>query len=215
MKVVPALHFITLDIPGYSHVQQAEDACRLGVRLIQLRMKNAAMPELLSAAIEIKKICQKFNAVFIVNDYVQVALEIGAHGVHLGKKDMSVSEARKILGNNFIIGGTANTSEDLKNLSDAGADYSGLGPFRFTTTKENLSAVLGTTGYTSIMEYCRTQQILFPVIAIGGILPSDVPALMKTGIHGVAVSSAIAKATDRAVIVNQFLTSLEKTTSHE
>ena len=111
--------------------------------------------------------------------------------LHLGKNDLPVSEARKIVGNSFIIGGTANTFEDIENLTEAGADYIGLGPFRFTETKKNLSPILGIDGYRSIMEKCRKKGITIPIVAIGGITAHDISSIMETGINGIALSGTI------------------------
>jgi thiamine-phosphate pyrophosphorylase len=119
---------------------------------------------------------------------------VNATGVHLGKTDMPPAEARRILGDGFIIGGTANTFEDIRRLTDEGVDYIGLGPFRFTATKKNLSPILGLEGYKDILSRCRAAGIALPVLAIGGITVDDIPALMQTGVSGIAVSSAIRQA---------------------
>ena len=93
------------------------------------------------------KICRKYNATLILNDHVHLVKEIGANGVHLGKSDMSPVKARELLGSNYIIGGTANNMEDIRQLHKSGVDYIGLGPFRFTRTKKNLAPILGIEGY--------------------------------------------------------------------
>ena len=109
---------------------------------------------------------------------------------------MPIGEARQILGEAFIIGGTANTFEDVKLHHAAGADYLGIGPFRFTTTKKNLSPVLGLEGYTSILAQMNEAGIRIPVVAIGGIVAEDIPAIMETGVNGIALSGAILQAPD-------------------
>src|ERR1700758_5408380 len=108
------LQYITQDVEGKSHMQLAEEACIAGVGWIQLRLKNKAEEEVKKIAIATQDVCIKNNARLIINDNVSLVKEIGADGVHLGKEDMNPVEARKILGNNFIIGGTANTFEDIK-----------------------------------------------------------------------------------------------------
>jgi len=198
LKDVSRLHFITQDIEGLSHAVLAEEACKAGVDWVQLRLKNKSELDCLAIAEEVQNICKKYKAKFIINDNVLLAKKLMADGVHLGKSDMPVDEARKILGKNFIIGGTANTSEDVKRLNEAGADYIGLGPFRFTVTKENLSPILGIEG---IKKACINSKI--PVIAIGGITPKDVPTIMETGVHGIAVSSAINHAKDKKDAINK------------
>ena len=160
----------------------------------------------LKIAEETKKVCQKYGAKLIINDNVLIAKEIGADGVHLGKEDMNPKEARKILGDNFIIGGSSNTIDDVKWLMDNGVDYIGIGPYRFTSTKQNLNPVLGLKGIAGIITQFPNSSI--PFIAIGGIKLEDVEPLMQTGIHGVAVSSAINMAGDKTEATLKFVTSL-------
>ena len=138
--------------------------------------------------------CHKYEATFVIDDHVELVKLIGADGVHLGKNDMPIAEARKLLGCNYIIGGTANTFEDVRMHIEAGADYIGCGPFRFTTTKKNLSPVLGTAGYTDIISRMKAEGINLPIVAIGGITKEDIPSLMKTGITGIAISGSVLRA---------------------
>lgn len=203
--MISTFHYITQDVAGYTHQQLVELACKGGANWIQLRVKGKSYEDLLPIAKETKAICKKYHATFIINDNVQLAKEIEADGVHLGKEDMPVTEARKFLGKHFIIGGTANTFEDIKRLNAAGADYVGLGPYRFTTTKKILSPVLGLEGIRNIVQQCKAAGIHIPVIGIGGIKLEDMEMLMETGIHGVAVSSAINLAEDKAEVINRFL----------
>ena len=107
---------------------------------------------------------------------------------------MPIAEARKLLGKDFIIGGTANTFEDVKAHSEAGADYIGCGPFRFTTTKKNLSPILGLEGYRHIITCMKEEGICLPVVAIGGITCDDIPAILQTGVSGIALSGSILRA---------------------
>ena len=146
---------------------------------------------------------------FIINDNVELAKEIEADGVHLGRADRNPAEAREISGDDFIIGGTANTFDDIVSLLEQGVDYIGLGPFRFTETKKNLSPVLGLEGIKNIVEtYRRTSLRQIPVIAIGGIKLNDVEDLIKAGVHGIAVSSAINISEDKLAITQLFLEQL-------
>lgn len=204
-KHIAILHLITQDGLDISHEEQALRACKAGVKWVQLRMKNCTYDQYFDVAEKVKKICQKYGATFIINDNVDVALNINADGVHLGKEDMPPAEAREILGEEKIIGGTANTTEDVEYLASKNVDYIGLGPFKYTSTKEKLSPILGLEGYTSIDERCKTRGIDIPKIAIGGVLPDDVKNIMETGMHGVAVASAINQAEDVTSIVNQYL----------
>lgn len=188
------IQFITHSNERYDHVEGAKLALQGGCRWIQLRMKDAMEIDFLRAAKKIRRLCDEYHATFILDDHVEWVGLTGADGVHLGKNDMPVDEARKMLGRNRIIGGTANTFDDVERLSRQGADYIGCGPFRFTTTKKNLSPVLGLEGYRSITAQMKAHDIQLPIVAIGGILHQDIPAIMQTGVTGIAVSGAILNA---------------------
>ncbi|HEY4206148.1 MAG TPA: thiamine phosphate synthase, partial [Puia sp.] len=123
-----SLYFITMDEGPLDHLQQVEVACEAGIRWVQLRMKQADPQQFLDIAAAAKKICDEWGCALIINDRVEIAMEVKAHGVHLGKQDMSPVEARRLLGDDFIIGATANTVEDIHGHHRAGADYVGLGP---------------------------------------------------------------------------------------
>ena len=188
------VQFITHYTERYSHLDSVRIALEGGCRWIQLRMKEGSPEDILPIAKEAMSLCRKYDATFIIDDYVELAKQIGADGVHLGKNDMPITEARKTLGKDFIIGGTANTFEDIQMLYKAGADYIGCGPFRFTTTKKNLSPILGLEGYQQIISQMKENNISLPLIAIGGITKKDIPSLMQTGISGVALSGSILRA---------------------
>ena len=188
------IQFITHSNERYDHVEGAKLALQGGCRWIQLRMKDAMEIDFLRVAKKIRRLCDEYHATFILDDHVEWVGLTGADGVHLGKNDMPVDEARKMLGRNRIIGGTANTFEDVERLSRQGADYIGCGPFRFTTTKKNLSPVLGLEGYRSITAQMKAHDIQLPIVAIGGILHQDIPAIMQTGVTGIAVSGAVLNA---------------------
>jgi thiamine-phosphate pyrophosphorylase len=182
---ISRLHYIT------TNAQAAELACRGGVRWVQLRVKNLPADEWRQRALDVQVVCRHHGATLLINDNPALALEIGADGVHLGKQDMPPAEARALLGTDFIIGGTANTFADIEGLVAAGVEYIGLGPFRFTTTKEKLSPILGLSGYAEIMAQCRAAGFTTPVVGIGGVELADVAELLAAGLHGVAVSGAI------------------------
>lgn len=188
------VQFITHYTERYSYLDSVRIALEGGCRWIQLRMKEASPEEILPIAQEALAMCRKYNATFIIDDHVELAEQIKADGVHLGKLDMPISEARCILGKDFLIGGTANTFEDILAHHKAGADYIGCGPFRFTTTKKNLSPVLGLEGYRRIVSQMREAGINLPIVAIGGITKEDIPSLMETGITGIALSGSILRA---------------------
>lgn len=199
---INSLHYIT------ANPEAAELACQGGVRWVQLRVKKQPAAIWKQLALETQAVCRRHGATLIINDNPALAQEIGAEGVHLGQQDLPPDEARQMLGARFIVGGTANTFADVQRLAAAGVDYVGLGPFRFTTTKEKLSPILGLAGYTEIMQQCRAAGITVPVIGIGGVLLADVATLLETGLHGVAVSGAIGAAENPAAAAGQFVSEL-------
>lgn len=167
------MQFISHFTGQYDYLDSIAMALEGGCRWVQLRMKDATPEEILPIALEAQKLCKAKDATFIIDDHVELVKKIGADGVHLGKLDMPVGEARKILGDSFIIGGTSNTFEDIAMHAAAGADYIGCGPFRFTTTKKNLSPVLGLEGYQTLVAKMRENGLTLPIVAIGGINAAD------------------------------------------
>lgn len=199
------IQFITHSNNRYGYVDGARLALEGGCRWVQLRMKEATEDEFMAAAAEIGRLCKEHGATFVLDDHVEWVEKTGADGVHLGKNDMPIDEARKILGNDKIIGGTANTFEDVERLYRQGADYIGCGPFRFTTTKKNLSPVLGLEGYQHIIDQMKSHGINLPIVAIGGILESDIKSILATGVSGIAVSGGILNAENPAEEMQRFL----------
>ena len=188
------LQFISHYTDKYSYLDSICLALQGGCRWIQLRMKDATDDEVRPIAIEAQKLCKQYGATFIIDDRVALVKELQADGVHLGKNDMPIAEARRLLGPDYIIGGTANTIWDVKAHYAAGADYIGCGPFRFTTTKQKLSPVLGLDGYRRIIIEMRAAHIDLPIVAIGGITKDDIPAILATGITGIALSGTVLRA---------------------
>lgn len=199
------IQFITHSNNRYGYVDGARLALEGGCRWVQLRMKEATEDEFMAAAAEIGRLCKEHGATFVLDDHVEWVEKTGADGVHLGKNDMPIDEARKILGSDKIIGGTANTFEDVERLYRQGADYIGCGPFRFTTTKKNLSPVLGLEGYQRIIDQMKSHGINLPIVAIGGILESDIKSILATGVSGIAVSGGILNAENPAEEMQRFL----------
>lgn len=190
------VQFISHYSERYSYLDSIQLALEGGCRWIQLRMKDATDDEVRPIAVEAQKLCRAYGAKFIIDDRVALVRELGADGVHLGKNDMPISEARQILGPDYIIGGTANTFEEAKAHYEASANYIGCGPFRFTTTKQKLAPVLGLDGYRQIIRKLRAANITIPVVAIGGITKDDIPAILQTGITGIALSGTVLRADD-------------------
>lgn len=202
------IQFITHSNTRYGYVEGARLALEGGCRWIQLRMKDASEVDFLLAAKQIGAMCKEYGATFILDDHVEWVGITGADGVHLGKNDMPVDEARNQLGANRIIGGTANTFEDVERLWRQGANYIGCGPYRFTTTKKNLSPVLELDGYRHIISQMKAHDINLPVVAIGGILQPDIKDVMATGVSGIAVSGAILNAENPVEEMKRFIDSL-------
>jgi thiamine-phosphate pyrophosphorylase len=203
---IASLHYLTQDIEQYSHEELVEIACKNGIKWIQLRVKNKDESELHVIAEKVRKITLRYNCTLIINDNASVAKAVKADGVHLGKNDMPIEQARKILGYDRIIGATANSIEDVLQHKFSTANYIGFGPFKHTTTKKIIAPILG------IETYKRFQQkygldFPKPIIAIGGIQALDVVPLSQTGIAGIAVSSAI----HHGDIVSNIKTFLEET----
>ena len=186
--MIAKLHYITQDLKGgLDHIHQAKEALECGVKWVQIRMKHHDDEDLVEAGKEIVNSCRKHKAVCIVNDRPDIA---------------------KIIGSKAIIGATANTLEDILKLPLDQVNYIGLGPFRFTSTKHNLSPVLGLEGYQDILTQMHEQGIKIPVIAIGGILPTDVEGLLEIGVHGIAVASLINLALDKEQVITKLIESL-------
>ncbi|TZF93201.1 thiamine phosphate synthase [Chryseobacterium panacisoli] len=165
-----------------------------GIKWVQVRWKNTPENQLISLCEVSKELCSEYQAVCIINDHVQLAKETDADGVHLGLNDSTIEEARQILGENKIIGGTANTLSDVIQRIKESCDYIGLGPLKFTTTKEKLSPVLGFEGYRNIIDGLREKAIDIPkIFAIGSVTLEDILPLQEIGIYGVAVSGLITK----------------------
>ena len=198
----------TLQLISDGDLSVAAQFLDAGGRWIQLRMKDASAEVIVCRGKEMLALCRKRRAVLVVNDAPQLAAAIGADGVHLGQADMPPIEARRIIGDGAVIGSTANTFEQIAARNDGETDYVGLGPFRFTTTKKNLSPVLGAEGYRTILGRMRTENIPLPVVAIGGIELPDIPQIMRTGVDGIALSGAIARADSPATTTANFLNAI-------
>lgn len=191
------LQFITHYNHRFNYVDSARIALEGGCRWIQLRMKGVDEAILEHNAIVIQQMCREYGATFIINDNVALAKRIRADGVHLGKGDMPICEARKILGDEYIIGGTVNSFDDILHaIKHSAPDYFGCGPYRYTSTKQNLAPILGINGYTEIIHQMRARGIDTPLVAIGGIGREDIPHILECGVHGIALSGSVLNADD-------------------
>jgi len=206
MKNISRLHFIT------TSAAIAEQACAGGVDWVQLRLKDVTYDEYREVALEVQAICRKYEATFIVNDNIKLALDIKADGVHVGKEDDLPQEyADELLKRGGIIGCTANTIDDILHLQGRQVSYIGLGPYRFTATKKKLSPILGMDGYRSLFAEIKEKGLTVPpVIGIGGITTGDVAELLTTGLYGIAVSGAISGAADITTAAETFIELVKK-----
>lgn len=205
MGKIRTVQFITHSNDRFSYAEGAEKALEGGCRWIQIRMKDATDDEVTAVYNRLRPSCNASGAVLILDDRVHLVKSLNADGVHLGKNDMTVIEARKLLGPDYIIGATANTFDDIEAHYRDGADYIGCGPFRFTTTKKKLSPVLGLDGYKNIIDKMNVAGIKIPLVAIGGIVYDDIPQLISVGIDGVAVSGAILNSENPAAEMRKWM----------
>ena len=208
------LQYISQSSNSLSHLAAIESALKAGCKWVQLRVKNETPVKVLEIAKLAKILCDRYKAKLIINDNPEVAKEVQAYGVHVGLLDMPIAEVRQLVGNEMIIGGTANTFEHVKLHAVQGADYVGVGPLRFTTTKDMLSPILGLEGYATILAQMNAEGISIPLIAIGGIIADDIIELMQIGVHGVAVSGSITHAENRQQVFKEMNISLN-TVLHE
>ena len=188
MKKIGRFHVLTDTClqNRFSHAELAELAIAGGADTIQFRQKEGATRMMIRAAEQMQDLCKKAGVTFIVNDRVDVAVASHADGVHLGQDDFPIPLARRLLGEEAIIGGSAGSMEEARQCLLEGADYIGFGPVYPTTSKEDAGPAAGLSLLKQIVE-----AIPLPIIAIGGITADNTPPVIKTGVHGIAVISAV------------------------
>ena len=185
---LPRFQCLTTDLSDVSHAEQTRAFCEAGARWVQIRSNSLSSSEYLIAAQASARVCQEFGALLIVNDSPDVALRAQADGVHLGSNDLSPKLAREILGPRVLIGGTVNSMAEAEVLvADGVCDYAGVGPFRFTGTKQNLASVLDSEELRSIIFALGT----IPSFVIGGLEPDDVDHVLSFGAYGMAACNAL------------------------
>jgi thiamine-phosphate pyrophosphorylase len=197
------LHVLTDARAGRHALHTATLAVQAGAPVIQLRVKGVTDRELYDLGVRLMAVCTQHNALCLVNDRVDIALAIGAHGTHLGADDLPVSAARRVAGPGHIIGGTAREPGRAAQLVAEGADYLGVGPAYATSTKDGLPDPLGPAGIGAV-----ARAVSVPVIAIGGITADRVRELTAAGAYGVAVVSAVSDAPDPALATRRLLAEL-------
>jgi thiamine-phosphate pyrophosphorylase len=196
------LHYISQGATPNEHIKNIESVLNAGIKLVQLRLKNILEEMYIDLGSKVKELCSNHQAVFIINDNVNVARSCNADAVHLGLNDMSVLEARELFPNK-IIGGTANTFDHIKQRCNENVEYIGLGPFRFTSTKEKLSPILGIEGYQTIIQKMRKENLSTPIYAIGGIELKDIESIINTGVYGIAVSGLLTHSNNKENLVKE------------
>ncbi len=199
------LHVVTDARDGRDALAVATAALSAGAPVIQVRAKGRTDRELYDLAARVVAACRATNATCLVNDRADVALAIGAAGVHLGAEDLPVAAARAVVGAYRIVGGTTRDAAGAAALAAAGADYLGVGPAYGTSTKDGLPAALSPVGIAAV-----AGAVGRPVIAIGGITAARVPELLGAGAYGVAVVSAVSDAADPAAATRDLLRALER-----
>jgi thiamine-phosphate pyrophosphorylase len=182
------LHVLTETLPGRSHPQLAALALAGGARVIQYRRKTGSTRLMVEEAKAILALCQRYQALLIINDRLDVALAAGAHGLHLGAEDLPWEAARQYLGPDRILGCSAASLTAAAAAKAAGADYVGYGPVFPTTSKDDASEVKGLSG---LKAFCRAAGL--PVAAIGGINQENISQAMAAGAHACAVISAVCR----------------------
>jgi thiamine-phosphate pyrophosphorylase len=173
------------------HLDVARAALAGGARLLQLRDKELSSRALWEVAREIVRLARPHRAALIINDRLDIALAVGADGVHLGPHDLPLAEARRLLGPAAIIGASVSTAEEAQAAQEAGATYLGVGPIYPTSTKPDAGEAVGPARIAQI-----ERTVSLPVLAIGGINRDNVGEAIRAGADGVAVISAVAEAQD-------------------
>ena len=186
-------------ITSKNHLKIAREACRAGARVVQYRDKNSTRKEILETAGKIREITKDFDSIFIVNDYIDIALICGADGVHLGQDDIPIERAREITPDGFIIGVSTHSLKQAIEAEKAGADYIGIGPVFSTPTKEKYEPI----GLSCVREVL--QSVSIPVVAIGGIDIDSIEELVEIGVRNVAMVRAFQEKTGEKVKKTNFL----------
>ena len=189
MKAQPdySIYLVTDDgcLQGRALLDCVSEALDGGVTLVQYRAKTASSAEMYAEALQLKALCDSFNVPLIINDRLDIAMAVGAAGVHLGQDDLPCAAARKILGEDYIIGVSAHNPAEAKAALQSGADYLGCGAVFGTATKADVKK-LGTEGLTAI---CREKGL--PVVGIGGVTADNYREVRVAGADGAAIVSGI------------------------
>ena len=190
--------------PDETLASVTEELLKAGVTCVQIREKHMSDEEVLKEASSLKDLCERYQVPLIINDRPDLAKKVGASGVHVGLSDMGIQKARNLLGEDFIIGGSAHNVEEALAAEAAGADYLGCGAVFGSTTKTNVTQL----PIETLKAICEA--VTIPVVAIGGVNNDNLPLLAGSGIAGVAVVSVLFRPTDKTAAVRHFLDQLRK-----
>ncbi|RZJ80036.1 MAG: thiamine phosphate synthase [Flavobacterium sp.] len=193
-KYIEKLHFITHDLAHSSHIEQVQVACEAGAKWIQYRCLSKADDELLADINLIAEICDDWGATLIVTNHIHLKGKADIQGFHIEDMNADFIALRKQIGEEFTLGGSASTIEQLIKLANDGADYAGYGPFNITSTKPNDYPLVRIDDYTNAVEKLKSANLDLPILAVGGVTLADISELMVSGIFGIAASSAINQA---------------------
>lgn len=200
------LYFITdRRLSKKNPVEDVKSALKAGVKIVQYREKEVPTKQMVEECIEIKTICKRINAIFLVNDRSDVALAVDADGVHLGQEDMPYGHARKILGNEKLIGLSAHSAEEALKNQQLGADYTSIGPIYHTATKKDAKAPIGIEPIKKLRDKQLSNKLKIPFVAIGGINESNIDDVLKSGAKNIAMISAIVAKDDVEEAVRNFM----------
>jgi thiamine-phosphate pyrophosphorylase len=194
-KYISRFHYLTQDMPGRSHVEQASIACQNGANWVQYRCLTKTDEELVNEIHQIAAICDDWGTTLILTNHYHLLDKVDAQGVHIEDFDADFAAIRNYISDEKALGASATNIESLLKVQQTGVvDYCGYGPFAYTDTKPNNKPLLGFEGYRQLAR----QPIDIPVIAVGGIQVTDIDMMLKTGVYGIAVSAAVNLAIDPA-----------------
>ncbi|MES2807354.1 MAG: thiamine phosphate synthase [Bacteroidota bacterium] len=197
-KYISKFHYLTQDLPDRSHTQQVQTACEAGANWVQYRCLTKTDEELIEEINHVATICDDWGATLIISNHYHLLDKVDVQGVHIEDMDADLAAIRAQIGQDKTLGASATNIKRLLSVQALSVvDYCGYGPFAHTTTKLNDKPLLGFEGYDLLQRH----QLQLPVLAVGGIKINDVEPLMKTGIYGVAVSSAVNLSDDPASVV--------------
>ena len=200
-KYISRFHYLTQDLPGRSHAEQAQIACEAGANWIQYRCMSKGDEEMIAELHQVAAICDDWGATLILANHYHLLDKVDAQGVHIEDLNADLAAIREAITDEKTLGASATNIESLLRIQNSGVvDYCGYGPFAHTNTRPNDKPLLGYEGYRQL----ERQPIEIPVIAVGGIQLKDVELLLKTGIYGIAVSSAVNLSFDPAGMVKEF-----------